>query len=210
MVSVTGSVTWISHSSSDIDTHGSQATNGMNSTPAATGRKEPQEAVRRLAQRRKQRCHSPSRRRSRAESPASPTGVKRRLKVTKRQHMRWSIASGVSSPAGLSSRPRQSPGQKKRIPDIPDRIARECRKGESRSDYIVSLTVIENLLRDFKTESIAKKQHILDIILIPLITQMELDLICGWDASNLAAPDCPGAGKNVRRIELSLKDYVAI
>ena len=52
--------------------------------------------------------------RSRAESPASPTGVERRLKVTKRQHMRWSIASGMSSPAGLSSRPRQSPGQKKR------------------------------------------------------------------------------------------------
>ena len=41
MVSVTGSVTWISHSSSDIDTHSSQATNGMISTPVATGRKGP-------------------------------------------------------------------------------------------------------------------------------------------------------------------------
>ena len=115
MVSVTGSVTWISYSSSDIDAHGSQATNGMKSTPAATGRKEPQEAVRPPAQRRNQRCHSPSRRRSRAESTDSPTGAERQLKVLKRQRMRWSIASGVSSPAGLFSRPDSLRVKRKRI-----------------------------------------------------------------------------------------------
>ena len=104
--------------------------NGMNSTPAAAGRKESQEAVRPPAQRRKQRCHSPFRRRSRAESPVSPTGVERRLKVTKRQHMRWNIASGMSSPAGLSSRP-DSPRvkRKKESPAVMTRDNRELNGG---------------------------------------------------------------------------------
>ena len=63
-----------------------------------------------------QRCHSPSRRRSRAESPDSPTGAERGLKILKRQRIWWNIASGVSSPAELFSHPKQSPGQKKRNP----------------------------------------------------------------------------------------------
>jgi hypothetical protein len=53
MVSVTGSVTWISHSSSVIARTRIQGGNGMKSTPIATGRKEPREAGRGLAQRRK-------------------------------------------------------------------------------------------------------------------------------------------------------------
>ena len=53
MVSVTGSVTWISHSSSVIGKPRIPGDNGMRSTPIATGRKEPREAERGLAQRRK-------------------------------------------------------------------------------------------------------------------------------------------------------------
>jgi len=53
MVSVTGSVTWISHSSSVIGKPQIPGDNGMRSTPIATGRKEPREAERGLAQRRK-------------------------------------------------------------------------------------------------------------------------------------------------------------
>ena len=104
MVSVTGSVTWISHSSSDIDAHGSQATNVMNSTPAATGWKEPQ----------KRRDGWPS---AGTKMPLPfQAEVKSRIhrftdrcgkttEALKQQRMRWSIASGVSSPAGLFSRP---------------------------------------------------------------------------------------------------------
>ena len=53
MVSVTGSVTWISHSSSVIGKTRIPGDNGMRSTPIATSREEPREAERGLAQRRK-------------------------------------------------------------------------------------------------------------------------------------------------------------
>ena len=53
MVSVTGSVTWISHCSSVIGKTRIPGDNGMRSTPIATSREEPREAERGLAQRRK-------------------------------------------------------------------------------------------------------------------------------------------------------------
>ena len=53
MVSVTGSVTWISYSSSVIGKNPDPRRKGMNGTPIATGRKEPRKAERGLAQRRK-------------------------------------------------------------------------------------------------------------------------------------------------------------
>lgn len=53
MVSVTGSVTWISPVPPSSERTRIPGDNGMRSTPIATGRKEPREAERGLAQRRK-------------------------------------------------------------------------------------------------------------------------------------------------------------
>ena len=99
MVSVTGSVTWISHGSSVIGISLDPKRQWDERHDSATGRKEPPEAMRPTARRRKTNATPPPVHGSQGTDPTIHRQVRKEDRPRRKQErMRWIIASGVSSP----------------------------------------------------------------------------------------------------------------
>ena len=97
MVSVTGSVTWISHGSSVIGISLDPRRQRDERHDSATGRKEPPEAMRPTARRRKADATPLPGTAVKGRVSNSPTGAEIGPNASKQERMRWNIASGVSS-----------------------------------------------------------------------------------------------------------------